>query len=117
MVRVIGSAVGRVSKKIKERKKRSKKRNNVGNYRRSMGLTLHRPSMNEYTVRQLPQELQRMRSSRVILLIMPQHSRGIAIAALAAYSIGLHAKLVICVQLMPESCMVSGELVTMTLSN
>ncbi|XP_015118123.1 uncharacterized protein LOC107041856 isoform X3 [Diachasma alloeum] len=75
----------------------------------SMGLTLHRPSMNEYTVRQLPRELQHMRNSRVILLIMPQHSRGIAIAALAAYSIGLHAKLVLCIQLMPESCIVSGE--------
>ncbi|XP_015118137.1 uncharacterized protein LOC107041856 isoform X8 [Diachasma alloeum] len=78
----------------------------------SMGLTLHRPSMNEYTVRQLPRELQHMRNSRVILLIMPQHSRGIAIAALAAYSIGLHAKLVLCIQLMPESCIVSGEQLT-----
>ncbi|XP_063979449.1 uncharacterized protein LOC135163693 isoform X3 [Diachasmimorpha longicaudata] len=78
----------------------------------SMDLTLHRPSMNEYTVRQLPQELQHMRNSRVILLIMPQHSRGIAIAALAAYSIGLHAKLVLCIQLMPERCIVSGEQLT-----
>lgn len=74
-----------------------------------MGLSLHRPCMSEYTMKTLPQELQRMKNSRLILLIMPQHSRGVAIAALAAYLIGLRAKLTLCIQLMPNECIVSGE--------
>lgn len=77
--------------------------------RRSMGLSLHRPITSEYNVRALPQEVQRMKNSRLILLIVPQHSRGIAIMTLAAYLIGLRAKLVLCVQTMPEGCSVSGE--------
>lgn len=76
---------------------------------RSVGLSLNRPSTNDYTVMTLPSELQRMKSSRVILLVLPQHSRGIAIAALAAHLIGLRAKLVLCIQLMPDGCVVSGE--------
>jgi len=50
-----------------------------------------------------------MKNSRLILLIVPQHSRGIAIMALAAHLIGLRAKLVLCVQTLPEDCIVSGE--------
>ena len=57
----------------------------------------------------LPQELQRMKNSRLILLIVPQHSRGITIMALAAHLIGLRAKLVLCIQMLPEDCVVSGE--------
>ncbi|XP_026829658.1 uncharacterized protein LOC105275310 isoform X3 [Ooceraea biroi] len=78
----------------------------------SMRLSLHRPSLNEYNVRVLPQELQKMKNSRLILLIVPQHSRGIAIMALAAHLIGLRAKLVLCVQTLPEDCVVSGEQLT-----
>ncbi|KAG7212201.1 hypothetical protein KM043_012541 [Ampulex compressa] len=78
----------------------------------SMGLSLYRPSLNEYNVRILPQELQRMKNSRLILLIVPQHSRGIAIMALAAHLIGLRAKLVLCIQSLPEGCIVSGEKLT-----
>lgn len=78
----------------------------------SMGLTLYRPSLNEYNIRVLPQELQRMKNSRLILLIVPQHSRGIAIMALAAHLIGMHAKLVLCVQTLPEDCVISGEKLT-----
>ncbi|XP_057319221.1 uncharacterized protein LOC130663782 [Microplitis mediator] len=78
----------------------------------SVGLSLNRPSTNDYTVMTLPSELQRMKSSRVILLVLPQHSRGIAIAALAAHLIGLRAKLVLCIQLMPDGCVVSGEKLT-----
>lgn len=50
-----------------------------------------------------------MKNSRLILLIVPQHSRGIAIMALAAHLIGLRAKLVLCVQTLPEDSIVSGE--------
>ncbi|XP_043668708.1 uncharacterized protein LOC122629390 [Vespula pensylvanica] len=78
----------------------------------SMGLTLYRPSLNEYNVRVLPHELQRMKNSRLILLIVPQHSRGIAIMALAAHLIGIRAKLVLCVQILPEGCIISGEKLT-----
>lgn len=74
-----------------------------------MRLSLYRPSLNEYNVRLLPQELQKMKNSRLILLIVPQHSRGIAIMALAAHLIGLRAKLVLCVQTLPEGTVVSGE--------
>lgn len=74
-----------------------------------MRLSLYRPSLNEYNVRLLPQELQKMKNSRLILLIVPQHSRGIAIMALAAHLIGLRAKLVLCVQTLPEDTVVSGE--------
>lgn len=63
----------------------------------------------------MPLELQRMKSSRVILLVLPQHSRGVAIAALAAHLIGLRAKLVLCIQLMPDGCVVSGEQVILYL--
>lgn len=76
---------------------------------RSMGLSFHRPSLSEYNVRILPQELQHIKSSRLILLIVPQHSRGIAIMALAAHLIGLRAKLVLCVQTLPDGCVASGE--------
>lgn len=78
----------------------------------SMGLSLHRPSLNEYNIRIMPQELQKMKNSRLILLIVPQHSRGIAITALAAHLIGLRAKLVLCVQTLPEGIVVSGEKLT-----
>ncbi|XP_074109353.1 protein I'm not dead yet [Cotesia typhae] len=78
----------------------------------SVGLSLNRPSANDYTVMTMPLELQRMKSSRVILLVLPQHSRGVAIAALAAHLIGLRAKLVLCIQLMPDGCVVSGEQLT-----
>ncbi|KOC67770.1 hypothetical protein WH47_11171 [Habropoda laboriosa] len=78
----------------------------------SMGLSLYRLSLNEYNVKVLPQELQRMKNSRLILLIVPQHSRGITIMALAAHLIGLRAKLVLCVQTLPEDCVVSGEKLT-----
>ncbi|XP_076545915.1 uncharacterized protein LOC117608989 [Osmia lignaria lignaria] len=79
----------------------------------SMGLTLYRSSSaNEYNVKVLPQELQKMKNSRLILLIVPQHSRGITIMALAAHLIGLRAKLVLCVQTLPDGCIVSGEKLT-----
>lgn len=78
----------------------------------SIGLSLYRSSLNEYNVRVLPQELQRMKNSRLILLIVPQHSRGITIMALAAHLIGLRAKLVLCIQMLPEDCVVSGEKLT-----
>ncbi|XP_076232155.1 uncharacterized protein LOC143177822 isoform X2 [Calliopsis andreniformis] len=78
----------------------------------SMGLSFYRPSLYEYNVKVLPQELQRMKNSRLILLIVPQHSRGITVMALAAHLIGLHAKLVLCVQTLPEGCVVSGEKLT-----
>ncbi|XP_076634686.1 uncharacterized protein LOC143348405 isoform X2 [Colletes latitarsis] len=78
----------------------------------SSGLSLYRPGLNEYNVKVLPQELQKMKNSRLILLIVPQHSRGITIMALAAYLIGLRAKLVLCVQTLPEDCVVSGEKLT-----
>ncbi|KAK9295226.1 hypothetical protein QLX08_010375 [Tetragonisca angustula] len=78
----------------------------------SSGLSLYRSSLNEYNVKVLPQELQRMKNSRLILLIVPQHSRGITIMALAAHLIGLRAKLVLCVQTLPEDCLVSGEKLT-----
>ncbi|XP_076653045.1 uncharacterized protein LOC143359181 [Halictus rubicundus] len=81
----------------------------------SRGLSLHRPCLNEYNeynVKVLPQELQKMKNSRLILLIVPQHSRGITIMALAAHLIGLRAKLVLCVQTLPEGCVVSGEKLT-----
>ncbi|XP_053981913.1 uncharacterized protein LOC128894241 isoform X3 [Hylaeus anthracinus] len=78
----------------------------------SIGLSLYRPSLNEYNVKVLPQELQRMKNSRLILLIVPQHSRGITIMALAAHLIGLRAKLVLCVQTLPDDCVVSGEKLT-----
>lgn len=74
-----------------------------------MRLSLYRSSLNEYNVRVLPQELHKMKNSRLILLIVPQHSRGIAIMALAAHLIGLRAKLVLCVQTLPEDSIVSGE--------
>ncbi|OAD57869.1 hypothetical protein WN48_01407 [Eufriesea mexicana] len=77
-----------------------------------IGLSLYRSSLNEYNVKVLPQELQRMKNSRFILLIVPQHSRGITIMALAAHLIGLRAKLVLCVQTLPEDCVVSGEKLT-----
>lgn len=76
---------------------------------RSMRLSLYRPCLNEYNVRVLPQELQKIKNSRLILLIVPQHSRGIAIMALAAYLIGLRVKLVLCVQTLPEGSIVSDE--------
>ncbi|KZC14606.1 hypothetical protein WN55_07250 [Dufourea novaeangliae] len=79
---------------------------------RSMGMSLYRPSLNEYNIKVLPQELQKMKNSRLILLIVPQHSRGIAIMALAAHLIGLRAKLVLCVQTLPDGCVVSGEKLT-----
>ncbi|XP_066601422.1 uncharacterized protein raw isoform X2 [Prorops nasuta] len=75
----------------------------------SMGLTYFRPSLNEYNIRILPQELQRMKNSRLIFLIVSQQSRGIAIMALAAHLVGLRAKLVLCVQSLPEDCVLSGE--------
>ncbi|XP_071579810.1 uncharacterized protein [Temnothorax nylanderi] len=78
----------------------------------SMRLSLHRPSLNEYNVRVLPQELQKIKNSRLILLIVPQHSRGIAIMALAAHLIGLRAKLVLCVQTLPEGSIVSDDQLT-----
>ncbi|XP_032452099.1 uncharacterized protein LOC100121856 isoform X4 [Nasonia vitripennis] len=78
----------------------------------SMGLTLHRPSTNEYSARVLPLELQRMKNSRLIMLVIPHHARGIAIMALAAHLIGLRAKLVLCVQALPEGFSVSGEKLT-----
>ncbi|XP_012530518.1 uncharacterized protein LOC105833366 isoform X2 [Monomorium pharaonis] len=78
----------------------------------SMRLSLYRPSLNEYNVRILPQELQKIKNSRLILLIVPQHSRGIAIMALAAHLIGLHSKLVLCVQILPEGSIVSDEQLT-----
>lgn len=78
----------------------------------SSGLSLYRSSLNEYNVKVLPQELQRMKNSLLILLIVPQHSRGITIMALAAHLIGLRAKLVLCVQTLPEDCVVSGEKLT-----
>ncbi|CAL7942752.1 unnamed protein product [Xylocopa violacea] len=78
----------------------------------SMGLSLYRSSLNEYNVKALPQELQKMKNVRLILLIVPQHSRGIATMALAAHLIGLRAKLVLCVQTLPEGCIVSGEKLT-----
>nr|XP_012135837.1 PREDICTED: uncharacterized protein LOC100882614 isoform X2 [Megachile rotundata] len=78
----------------------------------SMGLSLYRSSANEYNVKTLPQELQKMKNSRLIFLIVPQHSRGITIMALAAHLIGLRAKLVLCVQTLPEGCVVSGEKLT-----
>lgn len=80
-----------------------------GLFYRSVRLSLYRPSLNEYNVRMLSQELQKMKNSRLILLIVPQHSRGIAIMALAAHLIGLRAKLVLCVQTLPEDSIVSGE--------
>lgn len=76
---------------------------------RSRRLSLYRPSLNEYNVRVLPQELQKIKNSRLTLLIVPQHSRGIAIMALAAHLIGLRAKLVLCVQILPEGSIVSDE--------
>ncbi|XP_012236848.1 uncharacterized protein LOC117239411 isoform X8 [Bombus vosnesenskii] len=78
----------------------------------SIGLSFYRSSLNEYNVKVLPQELQRMKNSRLILLIVPQHSRGVTIMALAAHLIGLRAKLVLCVQALPEDCVVSGEKLT-----
>ncbi|XP_014485397.1 PREDICTED: uncharacterized protein LOC106744631 isoform X2 [Dinoponera quadriceps] len=78
----------------------------------SMRLSLYRPSLNEYNVKLLPQELQKMKNSRLILLIVPQYSRGIAIMALAAHLIGLRAKLVLCVQTLPEGTVVTGEQLT-----
>lgn len=78
----------------------------------SMRLSLYRPSLNEYNVRVLPQELQKIKNSQLILLIVPQHSRGIAIMALAAHLIGLRAKLVLCVQTLPEGSIVSDEQLT-----
>ncbi|XP_031830262.1 uncharacterized protein LOC116426000 isoform X2 [Nomia melanderi] len=78
----------------------------------SMGLSFYRSSVNEYNAKVLPQELQRMKNSRLILLVVPQHSRGISIMALAAHLIGLRAKLVLCVQTLPEGCVVSGEKLT-----
>ncbi|KYN01583.1 PREDICTED: uncharacterized protein LOC108775000 isoform X3 [Cyphomyrmex costatus] len=78
----------------------------------SMRLSLYRPSLNEYNVRILPQELQKIKNSRLILLIVPQHSRGVTIMALAAHLIGLHAKLVLCVQILPEGSIISDEQLT-----
>ncbi|XP_029178725.1 uncharacterized protein LOC114946418 isoform X2 [Nylanderia fulva] len=78
----------------------------------SMRLSLYRSCLNEYNARILPQELHKMKNSRLILLIVPQHSRGIAIMALAAHLIGLRAKLVLCVQTLPEDSIVSGEQLT-----
>ncbi|XP_020277881.1 uncharacterized protein LOC109851820 isoform X2 [Pseudomyrmex gracilis] len=78
----------------------------------SMKLSMYRPNLNEYNVRVLPQELQKIKNSRLTLLIVPQHSRGIAIMALAAHLIGLRAKLVLCVQTLPEDSIVSGEQLT-----
>lgn len=78
----------------------------------SMKLSLYRPSLNEYNVRVLPQELQKIKNSRLILLVVPQHSRGITIMALAAHLIGLRVKLVLCVQTLPENSIVSDEQLT-----
>ncbi|KAL0124736.1 hypothetical protein PUN28_006530 [Cardiocondyla obscurior] len=78
----------------------------------SMRLSLYRPTLNEYNVKVLPQELQKIKNSRLILLIVPQHSRGIAIMALAAHLIGLRAKLVLCVQTLPEGSLMSDEQLT-----
>ncbi|KYQ56675.1 hypothetical protein ALC60_04274 [Trachymyrmex zeteki] len=78
----------------------------------SMRLSLYRPSLNEYNVRILPHELQKIKNSRLILLIVPQHSRGIAIMALAAHLIGLHVKLVLCVRILPEGSIISDEQLT-----
>lgn len=76
---------------------------------------MYRPNLNEYNVRVLPQELQKIKNSRLTLLIVPQHSRGIAIMALAAHLIGLRAKLVLCVQTLPEDSIVSGEQVRLNI--
>ncbi|XP_011495220.1 PREDICTED: uncharacterized protein LOC105360119 isoform X3 [Ceratosolen solmsi marchali] len=78
----------------------------------SLGLTLHRSSTNEFNVRVLPLELQRMKNSRLIMVVIPHHTRGIALMALAAHLIGLRAKLVLCVQALPEGFSVSGEKLT-----
>lgn len=53
-----------------------------------------------------------MKNARLILLIVPQHSRAITVMALAAHLIGLRAKLVLCVQTLPEGCVVAGEKVS-----
>ncbi|XP_011632038.1 uncharacterized protein LOC105423820, partial [Pogonomyrmex barbatus] len=81
----------------------------------SLRLSLYQPNLNEYNVRVLPQELQKIKNSRLILLIVPQHSRGIAIMALAAHLIGLRAKLVLCVQILAEDSIVSDEQVRLIL--
>ncbi|XP_020711505.2 uncharacterized protein LOC105692120 isoform X3 [Athalia rosae] len=79
---------------------------------KTMGLSVYKADLNEYDVRILSQELQHMKASRIILLIVPQHSRGIAIMALAAHLIGLSSKLVLCIQSLPDDCIISGEKLT-----
>lgn len=53
-----------------------------------------------------------MKNCRLIMLVVPNHSRGIEIMALAAHLIGLRAKLVLCVQALPQGFSVSGEKVS-----
>ncbi|XP_015516272.1 uncharacterized protein LOC124299281 isoform X5 [Neodiprion virginianus] len=79
---------------------------------KSMDLSVYKADLNEYDVRILSQQLQHMKASRLILLIVPPHSRGISIMALAAHFIGLRSKLVLCIQSLPDDCTISGEKLT-----
>ncbi|XP_058806038.1 uncharacterized protein LOC131672678 isoform X2 [Phymastichus coffea] len=78
----------------------------------SLSLTFYRPSTNDFIARVLPLELQRMKNSRLIMLVVPHHARGMAIMTLAAHLIGLHVKLVLCIQPLPEGISISGEKLT-----
>ena len=74
-----------------------------------MNLTVYRPNVTECKVKYLPMELQRMKNSRLILLIIPAHCRGTAFMALAAYLIGLKAKLILCIHPLPSGVSLFGE--------
>lgn len=84
---------------------------------RSNGLTFYRPSKADFNPKYLSLELQKMKNSRVILLNIPEMSRGLVCMALAAHLIGLRAKVVLSIQLLPETLdeySVSGEKVRNT---
>ncbi|XP_046735209.1 uncharacterized protein LOC124404826 isoform X5 [Diprion similis] len=79
---------------------------------KSVGLSVYKADLNEYDLRILSQQLQHMKASHIILLIVPPHSRGISVMALAAHFIGLRSKLVLCIQSLPDDCTISGEKLT-----
>lgn len=50
-----------------------------------------------------------MENSQVIVLIIPKSERGLSHMIVAAYLIGLRAKMVLCIQDLPKDVVISGE--------
>lgn len=76
-----------------------------------MGFNFYRRYINEYKVKLLSLELQKIRNSKMILLIIPGNSRGLVAMTLAAHLIGLQANLVLCIHSLPNKLIISNEMV------